>query len=527
MKPESAKTLLVTAGAVLFNIIFWHQKMAVNALLFDAFILVSVFYLYPASFKRVAMKWLLAAHIITVATVIIHNTILSKLAFSVTLLLVVVFTQYLHRSVWYAAGSVFMNYLLMIPSFFTNVRQLKHDQFSFDSLRKGLRFLIIPLLLLFLFFGVYNFANSVFSTIINDIGLAMQQVFTRFFDWFGWQRFGFLLMGLFITGGLLLKSKVLYFSKADINKNTALLRKKHDLLKWKQTSWFQLLSLLMGRFANGIMALRNENTTGIISLALLNILLLCINCIDVIYVWFGFQYKSDINLSQYVHEGTGMLIFSIVLAMVLVLFFFRGNLNFYKKNKLLRFGAYAWLVQNMVLVVSVLIRDYYYIVHDGLAYKRIGVLFFLLLVLIGLVTVFIKIQQLKTAYYLLRINAWFAIGILVVSACVHWDETIVEYNLARKNVIPLDIKFLLSLSDKTLPILEANKDVFDKNDRQRINGEGQYLFRSPHSSKEVFDERKADFLKSQNTYTWLSWNFADAYVKKHLVSSAVTADIIH
>ena len=150
MKPESAKTLLVTAGAVLFNIIFWHQKMGVNALLFDAFILVSVFYLYPAAFKRAAMKWLLAAHIITVAAVIIHNTILSKLAFSVTLLLVVVFTQYLHRSVWYAAGSAFMNYLLMIPSFFTNLRLLKHNQLSFDSLRKALRFLIIPLLLLLL-----------------------------------------------------------------------------------------------------------------------------------------------------------------------------------------------------------------------------------------------------------------------------------------------------------------------------------------------------------------------------------------
>lgn len=281
----------------------------------------------------------------------------------------------------------------------------------------------------------------------------------------------------------------------------------------------------MGRFANGIMALRNENTTGIISLVLLNILLLSINCIDVIYVWFGFQYKNDMNLSQYVHEGTGMLIFSIILAMVLVLFFFRGNLNFYERNKLLRFGAYALLVQNMVLVVSVLIRDYYYITHMGLAYKRIGVLFFLLLVLIGLITVFIKIQQVKTAYYLLRINAWFAIGILVVSACVHWDETIADYNLARKKNIPLDIKFLLSLSDKTLPVLEANSDVFDKYDNQRIDGEGQYLYRSQLSPKEVFENRKMYFLKTQNNYTWLSWNLADAYVRKHLTNIPVTTTI--
>jgi hypothetical protein len=523
MKPESVKIALVSAGAILFNIIFWHQKMAVNSLFFDVFILLSVFFLYQDAFKKPAMKWLLAGHIITVAAVVIHNTVLSKLAFSVTLLLVVVFTQYLHRSVWYAAGSALMNYLLMVPSFFGSVKQLKQNQFKLYGFRKTIRFIIIPLLLLLVFFGLYNFSNAVFSTIINTIGLAVQQFFSRFFDWFSWQRFGFLLFGLFISGGLLLKSKVHYFSEADISKTAGLLRKKNNLLKWKETGWFQLLHVLMGRFANGIMALRNENTTGIISLVLLNVLLLCINCIDVMYVWFGFQYKSDMNLSDYVHEGTGMLIFSIVLAMVLVLFFFRGNLNFYKKNKWLRIGAYAWLIQNMVLVVSVLVRDYYYIAHQGLAYKRLGVLVFLMLVLFGLITVFIKIQQVKTAYYLWRINAWFAISILVVSACIHWDETIAEYNLARKNIIPQDIKFLLSLSDKALPLLEANKDIFDKKNGQRGDGEGAYWYRSALSPKEFFENRKAAFFKTQDTYNWLSWNFADAYVKKHLNTGIVTA----
>ena len=116
---------------------------------------------------------------------------------------------------------------------------------------------------------------------------------------------------------------------------------------------------------------------------------------------------------------------------------------------------------------------------------------------------------------------------LVVTPCLHWGETIAGYNQARKNVIPLDIKFLLSLSDKVLTIIEVNRDVFDKFDKGGIDGEGKFLYRSPIFPREVFESRKADFTKIQNTYTWLSWNFADAYVKKHLVSSAVTADIIH
>ncbi|MGG9971251.1 DUF4173 domain-containing protein [Ferruginibacter sp. SUN002] len=516
MKNESLKIILVAVGAVLFNCIFWQEKLALNTVLFAAFILTSVFYLYPGTFSKPLTKWLLAANIITLAAVIIHNTVLSKLAFCTTLLLVVIFAEYLHRSVWYAAASAIANFLMMLPSFFNNIQSMKQGGFKLRGSGKFFRFLIIPLILTFAFFLMYNFANVVFQNLMNDVGMAIQHFFARFFTWFSWQRFGFLLVGLFVTGGLLLKSDIGYFSTADISQKNDLYRKKNDLKKWKETHWFELLSIFMGRFANGVMALRNENITGIISLVLLNILLLFINCIDIMYVWFGFTYNNNINLSEYVHEGAGMLIFSIMVAMVLLLFFFRGNLNFYKKNKWLRYGAYAWLFQNAILVISVLFRDYYYIAHMGLAYKRIGVLVFLLLVLVGLITVFIKIQQHKTSYYLLRVNAWFAILILVVSSCFHWDEMIAKYNLARKGTVQLDVKFLLSLSDKTLPLIEKNVGVLQQALTPIKGGEGEYLYRSPLDPKQVFENRKKDFLQDQNTYSWLSWNMSDDYVKKYL-----------
>jgi hypothetical protein len=525
MKNASIKILLVIVGAVLFNIIFWQEKLAVNAVLFDLFVLWSVFYLYPSSLAKPFMKWLLAAHIITLLAVIVQNTLLSKLAFSATLLMVVVFSQYLHRSVWYAAASAFMNYLMVVPSLFTNAQFLKSNRFNLYGLKRFIRFLVIPLLLVFVFFLLYSFANTIFKTLANDIGISIQHFFNRFFTWFSWDRLGFLLLGLFVTGGLLLKSSINYFSDADTKMANDLWRKKNDLLKWKQTNWFQLLSLIMGRFANGAMALRNENRTAIISLFLLNMLLLFINCVDITYVWFGFKYNNDINLSEYVHEGTGLLIFSILLAMVLLLFFFRGNLNFYKQNKWLRLGSYAWLFQNAVLVVSVLLRDYYYIDHYGLAYKRIGVLIFLAMVLAGLVTIFIKIQQRKTAYYLLRVNAWIAIVILVVSSCIHWDETIARYNLARKNTITLDVKFLLTLSDKVLPLLEKNMDVLDRKNASEQNTEGEYLYRSNLTQRQVFENRKKEFSNTQKLYTWLSWNMADNYVKKQIIETMQTSSI--
>ncbi len=525
MKP-SLKVILGTSGAVLFNLIFWQEKLALNAVFFDVFILWSVFMMYPAAFRLPVMKWLLAAHIITLAAVLFHNTVLSKLAFSITLVLVVVFTQYLHRSVWYAAASALMNYILAPVSFFGNIKLIRYKFFNLSSVGKSLRFVIVPLLLLGLFFGLYNFANIVFKNMIKDIGQAVENYFSRFFEWFSWQRAGFLLLGLFITCGLLLKSSVNYFSAADQKMQDTLSRKKKNTVRWRQTAWFDLLSLLMGKFATGILALRNENTTGIISLALLNVLLLCINVIDIVFVWFGFKYNHDINLSEYVHEGTGLLIFSILLAMGILMFFFRGNLNFYKQNKWLRYGAYAWLVQNALLVVSVLFRDYYYIAHYGLAYKRIGVLLFLLSVLSGLITVIIKIHQRKTAYYLLRVNAWFAIIMLVVCSCVHWDEMIAGYNLARKHTITPDVKFLLTLSDKTLPLLQKNIEVLD-NPVKIEGGEGESLYRSSATPKELFEMRKKTFMKVQNEYSWLSFNFADEYIKQQLTQPVSSLSATH
>ncbi len=524
MKMATLKIVLVTAGAVLFNIIFWQEKLASNALFFDAFIIGTVFYLYPAAFTKPAMKWLLLAHVITLLAVIVHNTILSKLAFCTTLLLVVVFTQYLHRSVWYAAASAIGNYVLFVFSFLENIRQAKSGNIKFAAIKKIFRFLIIPLLIAAVFFLLYSFSNAVFRDAVNSIGIAMQHFFTKFFSWFSWDRFSFLLLGLFITGGLLLKMKSNYFAEKDFGQHNDLWRKKNNLNKWKKSVLFDLLSVFMGRFANGVLALRNENTVGIISLVMLNILLLFINAIDVVYVWFGFKYTANLNLKEYVHEGTGMLIFSIVLAMAVLLFFFRGNLNFYKKNKWLRYGAYGWILQNAILVISVLLRDYYYIQHMGLAYKRIGVLVFLVMVLMGLLTVFIKIHQRKTAYYLLRVNGWFAIGLLTLCSCIHWDETMASYNLAHKNEVPIDVPFLLTLSDKVLPLIEKNKILLVEH-KNIFKGEGEYLNRSELSWQQQFEERKQNFLTEQKKYSWLSWNKADEYVKKNLSTPSITSSL--
>ena len=513
MTKESLKLSLTFLGAIIFNLIFWNEKIGVNALLFDVFIMCCIYYLYPSSVRNKICIGLGVAHLITAAMVVVHNTALSKIGFSITLLLFVSFSQYIHRSAWYAGGSVILNYILAIPNFFRQLKSVKPKNINLARLSRPVRMLLIPFIIVTIFIVIYAFGNAVFSNIASDIFSAVQHWFANIFYWFSIPRFAFFLLGILITNGLIIKTRGNYFSDADLKQVDYLVRKKHNLKKWKESSFADLLSVIFGKASKGVMAIKNEFTIGLISLVLLNILLLFINIIDVKYVWFGFTFSKNVNLAAYVHEGAELLILSIILAMLLLLFFFRGNLNFYKRNKWLKYGAYLWIFQNLFLVVSVFIRDYYYISHYGLAYKRIGLLFFLAMVMAGLLTVFFKIQYTKTSYYLLRINAWAAIVLLVFATTIHWDYTIAKYNLERKSSIPLDMPFLLSLSDKALPLIEKNKDVFAKDNHTWYYYQGNDI---NYNALDFFEFRKKDFLNVQQQYTWLSWNAADEYVKKEL-----------
>ena len=518
MKTGLSKFTLVITGALIFNIIFWKEKPGINSILFDLFICASVFYLYPYSLRNNSCRWLLGGHLLAASMVVVQNTLLSEISFGVTLLLFISFSQYLHRSAWYAGGSAILNYVLVVPNFLREINLYKSRSARWKGLSKPIRILLIPFLIVIIFFTIYACANTVFSNIASDAFTSIENWLAHVFDWFSPERAEFFLLGILVAGGLILRSRNSYFSDSDMQKKNKLLREKNNLKKWKESSLSGLLSVVTGRRAWGIMALKNELTSGKISLILLNILLLVINIIDLKYVWLGFTFSTGVNMAAYVHEGAWLLILSIFLAMLLLLFFFRNNLNFYKKNRWLRNAAYLWILQNIFLVVSVFFRDYYYISHYGLAYKRIGLLFFLAMVLAGLLTVFLKICYTKTTYYLLRINAWVAIILLVLASIVHWDETVAQYNLARKSTIPVDIGFLLSLSDKTLPLIEKNQDVLLKD---TASGRRYFYDDSFYNAVTLFEYRKKTFMDLQANYTWLSWNLADASVKKELSTKTV------
>lgn len=510
MKTNVVKLLLTVIGAFIFNAVFWEEKIGLNMLLFDAFILSAIFYIYPSSFRSISVRWLLMGHLTCLAMIIIQNTELSTIAFTATLLLLIAFTQYVHRSPWFASGSVLMSFIFFVASFYDDLQQARSKKTRRIQWERFFKIAIVPIILLLVFTMIYTVANSVFSNMLDQAGNYLVKIIYNV----SWSRVCFLIFGLYLTGSLILRSRISFFADKERGAKEFLVRTRVRTSVKKHS--FHFGDGINGSLRSGMLALKNENTIGIVSLLLLNVLLLVINIIDIRFVWIDFDFPPGTKLHELVHRGTELLILSIFLAMAVLMFFFKGNLNFYKRNKWLKYGAYAWIIQNVILVISVLIRDYYYINHFGLAYKRIGVLFFLFMVLVGLITVFIKISARRTNYFLFRVNAWAGIIVLVLSSTIHWDQFIASYNIAHAKNTPVDVEFLMTLSDKTLPILEQNKNVLkmqesiDRHDQPSLNQYPDYLQR--------LQIRKTRFLEQQARFSWLSWNVSDSYVRKYFAT---------
>jgi hypothetical protein len=200
-----------------------------------------------------------------------------------------------------------------------------------------------------------------------------------------------------------------------------------------------------------------------------------------------------------------------------VLYYFRGNLNFYAKNKTLKYLSYAWLAQNAVLVLSVGMRNYRYIQHFSLAYKRIGVIIFLVLTLYGLYTVFIKVEYRRSSFYLFRANTYAALVVLVATSFVNWDNVIARYNFAHSNESFLHLNFMCRLGDTALPILNksaAEMEAIEKVQREKFFFEDDYMDAAGYN---FFIARRVTTFK----YEWehksiWEWNWAEYNAYKEM-----------
>lgn len=514
MKTKSNLLLLSTLlGGLLFTFLFWEERLALNLLIYSIYLL-AITFVNPDVIKSTKLKIYGLAHLLAAILVVINNSDLSVVTYYISLLLFIGFGHQQQIRTIFTAFLAAILQMVTVP--FNAIKQLSQLSFGKVSLKPFftlIKYIFVPIIIVILFSCLYAAANNVFAhyaeTILTHIGDFLDQLLHFFFKDLSFERIMHLCFGLVLTGGLLLAFFDKSLEKAELKCKEPLHRIRRSL--GQKTIWYNIAKTFTGNLLTRKMALKTEYIVGVISFVALNLLLLMLNTIDITTLWFG--YEPTGNFSGELHQGTNSLIFSIVMAMAVILYYFRRNLNFYPKSKMLRALAYTWMVQNFILIISVFIRDGYYIEFHGLTHKRIGVLVFAILCIIGLATVYFKVAKQKTIFYLFKVNGnvWFAL--LLTFTFINWDVLIVKYNLNHVDTISIDPYYLTSLSEKTLPLLDNNRSKIHpstNNDSEiaKVDQPQEALMRK-------LDQRIGYFKERYHQESWLSWNLQDWNAAKY------------
>ncbi len=491
---STIKPALLAFFTLLYNYFFWEEKFGINLFIFSLLLLSAALFTDTVSKLRRNAWIAIGFTLVSAAMVVWHNSDVSKLAHLVSFFITVGFLHETRlRSVlyagWYACRTTWETGMQGLPLLGRGLATVVPGATVLKLAPRRLKLLTVPGAFFSVFFLIFSVANPIFADmgaqVIEAIGRALEVLFTSF----SVVRLLFVLLGVYLIAVVLYKWEVPGVYDREKAESDTITRSRLR----------QKLAAL-----SGMIALKNERQAALLLMVSVNVLLLVVNVIDVRWLWFSFDPKQAGNLAKLVHEGTYMLILSILLSMGILIYYFRNNQNFYAGNGLMKAAAYVWLLQNAVLSVSVLIRCSYYIGEYGLAYKRIGVIIFLGLVFYGLFTLYRKISAKKSFYYLLRTNTWAAYTVLIGLSLVDWDVLIVEHNLTHPNMRSgeIDAPFLLTRSDKTLPLLDAN--------RRKLEGYPiSYSYYRGGNSTEHLNRRIVDFMHEYESHSWLSWNYAD------------------
>jgi hypothetical protein len=425
---------------VVYTVLFWHGEVGVNVFLFDGLLLVGLLRLRPELARQPTFRWAVAMLLPSALSIALVHGVGSQLAHHLSFLLLIGFVQARElRFIWFGlllgAHAICKAPIALLRD--ANNRLPNHP--AGRSLGGWLRQLGGPVLIVVPFFLLYHLGSTAFNRTMEWVGDGLEALFRYGQLPYALMLFGIALILVFPLLGMRYSGRI-----------TAIAGKFSDRLNRRRSQDRTRIFMVLG--------LRNESRRGVLTVGLLNVLLLVMNVTDVVDVWVSPVERDVTELSRFVHEGTYSLMASILLAALLVLYFFRGNLNFFGPGRLLRKLTIVWLAQNAFLALSVGVRNWHYVREYGLAYGRVHVAFVLLLILIGLFTLYRKVRSRLSLSYLLQANGLGIWLLLVAYGAVNWPGVMTRYNLSYP-AERVDWDYLVrGLDDRNLFLLRTRAD---------------------------------------------------------------------
>ena len=483
--------VFLIVSTLMYSFLFYQESAGFNFLIFNIIFISGLNMIYLKSMLNKSIIIAEIGALISAFSILMYGNGLSVFGNIVSLSLISGLTINQNSSVIIAVINSLFSYGSSIVFMFIDlVKRRKSNSGSFN--KRAIWAIIIPVFITIVFFFIYQGANPVFYEYTKDINLD--------FISFAWV--------LFTLSGLLIMYGVLYM------KNIA------GVNNWERKFGNNLSPENFMNKSNGIFGLKinikTEQFSGILLLTMLNILILTMNIFDLKFFTTG-SIPEGITYSDFLHQGIGLLILSIIIAISIILFYFRGALNF-EKSKLLKVLALIWIAQNVIMILSNIYRNNLYIEEYTLTYKRIGVYIYLILAIAGLITTIVKLIKNKSNWFLFGSNSWIAYCVLILSSLINRDYQIANYNI--NNSKNTDIDYLLELSYRALPELinYKSKDEIWNNSHQ-LDYTNTFTYRYDYMYKQrsqVLDIKIYNFLKDYNIQSWKSYCINDKNIYKYI-----------
>tara|TARA_R110002072_G_scaffold7161_14_gene39360 strand:+ start:2271 stop:3743 length:1473 start_codon:yes stop_codon:yes gene_type:complete len=190
------------------------------------------------------------------------------------------------------------------------------------------------------------------------------------------------------------------------------------------------------------------------ALILFNAVFALQTAMDVIYLYGGVGLPEGITYAEYAHRGAYPLVITALLAGGFALLTRRWT----DGNQMLRALLMFWVAQNVMLVVSSLVRLELYVEVFGLTHLRVAAAIWMGLVAGGLALILWQVWRGHCNGWLMLRCGVMGVAALYICALISFDAVIVRYNLSHP--VQRDTYHLCWLGDAAQPIIAAHELEF-------------------------------------------------------------------
>ena len=244
------------------------------------------------------------------------------------------------------------------------------------------------------------------------------------------------------------------------------------------------------------------------SLILFNGLFALQTAMDIGFLWGGFALPNGMTYAAYAHRGAYPLMVTALLAGGFVIAAMQPG-STAAQSRLMRMLVLVWIAQNVMLVISSILRLDLYIAVYSLTMWRIAAFIWMGLVAAGLVWLIVRVAMNWSNGWLVDMNL--ATAMLVLYACcfVNFPRVIAEYNVTNGRVAiecpVFDKYYIQSLGPEVIPIMDELKS----------RRGGRCLLES-----DLYSRAKLSASHNSLMSDWRAWSFRGWRLEQYLTANA-------